>query len=144
MDPVEEDLGDLKEDQGDIQEDQGDEAPQEPPPEEPPQEPPQEPPKEPPKKKVPKKYEKAACQKCDKVMSVNTLRYKHKCGDEEVPKAPPPKPKARSRAPPPEPKLERQVTEEPESPKTHLRNLYAEVRMQQLEAKRNRFRGFFD
>ena len=138
MEPTEEDIqGDQGDIQGDIQEDSREDIV-----EEPTQEAPQVV-EEPPKKKVPKKYEKAACQKCDKVMSVNTLRYKHVC--EEVPKAPPQvKAKAKPRAlPPPEPKPRRQAVE-PDSPRTHLRNLYTEVRVQQLEAKRDRYRGFFD
>ena len=129
------------------------EAPPDPePPENSAPEPEPEPEPEPPPKKKPKKYEKADCQKCGKTMSLNTLRYKHKCSVEEEPPPPPKKaaPKRREDPPPkakPVPKKRaqvREVEEDPETPRTHLRNLYAQVRLQQMEERRNRFRGFLD
>ena len=117
-------------------------------------EPEPEPEPEPPPKKKPKKYEKADCQKCGKTMSLNTLRYKHKCSVEEEPPPPPPKKAASKRREDPPPKAKpvpkkraqvREVVEEdPETPRTQLRNLYAQVRLQQMEERRNRFRGFLD
>ena len=100
-------------------------------------------------KKIPKKYEKASCGDCGKTMSLNNLRYKHVCPA----KKPPPPPKATPKMPakavakaaakavakkPPLPK------KEPVSPKTQLRDLYRQVRIEQLEAKRNRWVGLFD
>ena len=119
-------------------------------------EPEAEPEPEAPKKKIPKKYEKADCKKCGKTMSLNTLRYKHKCEVVEEPPPPPKKaaPKRRAQAqqepetPPkgkaPKRRVQVQEEEEPESPTTRLRNLYAQVQLQRREERRNRFRGFFD
>ena len=93
-------------------------------------------------------------------MSVNTLRYKHKCKeDPPPPPKPPPRipkaapktaPKAAPKAAPKEPRAPRQPrlpaqdATPPDSPTTRLRDLYTQVRLEQLEKKRNRFAGFFD
>ena len=144
MDPED---GDQAEDSGRPVEDPA-EDPAEDPPEEPAEKEPEIEP-EPPKKKIPKKYEKASCGDCGKTMSLNNLRYKHVCPA----KKPPPPPKATPKMPakaaakavakavakkPPLPK------KEPVSPKTQLRDLYRQVRIEQLEAKRNRWVGLFD
>ena len=101
-------------------------------------------PEPPPKKKVPKKYEKADCKKCGKTMSLNTLRYKHKCG--EVEEEPPPPPARKAKAKPKKTVVveEEEEESEPPTPRSNLRNMYQQVRLQQLDAKRNRYRGFFD
>ena len=115
------------------------------------------------RKKVPKKYEKATCDGCDKTMSVNTLRYKHKCKQEDPPPPPKPAPRVPKAAPktapkaapkaraPRQPRLpdgmaqtRREDATPPDSPTTRLRDLYTQVRLEQLEKKRNRFAGFFD
>ena len=103
-------------------------------------------PEPPPKKKVPKKYEKADCKKCGKTMSLNTLRYKHKCGEVEEEPPPPPAPKAKAKAKPKKTVVveEEEEESEPPTPRSNLRNMYQQVRLQQLDAKRNRYRGFFD
>ena len=108
------------------------------------------------KKKIPKKYEKTTCPKCNKTMSLNTFRYKHQCPEAVLPKAKakaavlqkaPVLPKAtpKKQAPPkaPRPAARMPVVEEA-SPRTRLRDLYREVRIQQLEKKRSRWAGIFD
>ena len=108
------------------------------------------------KKKIPKKYEKTTCPKCNKTMSLNTFRYKHQCPEAVLPKAKakaavlqkaPVLPKAvpKRQAPPkaPRPAARMPIVEEA-SPRTRLRDLYREVRIQQLEKKRSRWAGIFD
>ena len=108
-----------------------------------------------PVKKVPKKYEQTTCPKCGKSMSINTLRYKHKCCEavpdiEEAPEPPAPKAQPKAKVSKAQPKKRVVIEEaeeeesEPPTPRSNLRNMYREVKLQQLEAKRNRYRGFFD
>ena len=103
------------------------------------------------KKKIPKKYEKTTCPKCNKTMSLNTFRYKHQCPEAVLPKAKAkakavlPKAVPKKQAPPkaPRPAARMPIVEEA-SPRTRLRDLYREVRIQQLEKKRSRWAGIFD
>ena len=142
MEDIPEDKEDAQEDKEDVQEDppaQAEEIPEPPPP--PPKAPVRkprakvkvkepEPEPEPKKKAQPKKYEKATCQDCGKTMSLNQLRYKHRCSSSPAEEE---QPTSRS-----------QPAYEPSSPKTRLRDLYAEARQQQFESKRAKYRSFFD
>ena len=88
-----------------------------------------------------KKDDKVICEGCSRSMTANTLRYRHKC----KPKPPTEPPVEAPRVREPKAKAKKKPRQpSPATPRTVLRNMYRQVRVDQLEQKAARFRSWLD
>ena len=94
-----------------------------------------------PKKTRAKKNDRVICEGCQKSLSANTLRYRHVCKPKSPDEAPTEAPRSRTPKSKAQPKVRAQRREySPATPRTVLRDMYRQVRVDQLAQKAERYK----